>query len=152
MIFLKIKKDKIKLLIFYIFISLLIAYPFIFLTGIISRNIAFENHAKFNFSLHLLCVLNLFIVSYAVTIFLKKEFFLKKYFLDLTKVFFIFLASSIISSKIVSLLYRIIPSEIYFSNATQIIGLLLQIIIYYIAICFIFYFLDNKNNMRSEVR
>lgn len=147
MIFFKITKNKIKLLFFIYFISLLITYPFIFLTAIISRNIGFENYKKVNVIFHLLSYLKLFIVSYATILFLRKEFFIKKYFIDFIKVFFILFILGEISSKITTLFYKVFPSEIFLSNATQILGLILQIIISYIAVCFIVSFVDKKQTI-----
>ncbi|MFC1613197.1 hypothetical protein ACFL23_02580 [Patescibacteria group bacterium] len=144
MIFLKITKNKVKLLLFYFFISLLLSVPFAFLIAYINRTIGFEHYEKIKIIIYSLNILNLFIISYFVLAFLKKKLFFKKYFIELIKVFLIFFIAKKIHTLFLTLLYKTVRSEIYFSNAMQITGFILQVIIYYIAVCFVFKFCYKK--------
>lgn len=116
-----------------------------FPTTIIMRRLADEYQGQFsmrdmqsNIFIQFLEILNSFLVPYILVIFLKKEFFLKKYFTEFTKIFFIVFASSKLLTIIMTLLSQTLPPEIYFSNAMQQAGgFMLELIIFYIAVCFI---------------
>lgn len=146
--FLKITKNKVKLFFFFIFIIILFSCVSVFLTSIIARRAGLENFQEqiITFS-NFFGILYSLLVPYILLVFLKKKFFLKKYFTEFTKIFFIFYIARELIGIIPTLLYKILSIEIFLSNPIQVIGFISHFIIYYIAICFI----DKVDKVKVEI-
>ncbi|MFH1565058.1 MAG: hypothetical protein ABIC82_04390 [bacterium] len=135
--FLKITKSKIKLSFFFLLISFPFIYLSIFLTSIIVRRAGLDHfQEQMNIFTRFWGILSSCIIPYILLVFLKKEFFLKKYFTEFTKVFFVLFISDELAAIIPILFYKIFP-EIFLSNPVQITGFILKLIIFYITVCFI---------------
>lgn len=133
---LKITKNKIKLFqlfLFFILVNFALSFLFVFLIGAIIRIGGFEFFEKMSIIPDSLRALNLLIVSYLVLVFLKKKLFLKKYFKEFIEIFF----ALFILDKLFALVFSSIPLNIGSSVLIQASYLVLQIIIYCAAICFI---------------
>lgn len=137
---LKITKDKVKLFFVLLFSIFLLSYLSPILISIVVGKFRISRQAQVNLSqtsIEVLKILTLFFVPYTLVAFFKKSFSFKRDFSEFTKAFFIFYITQGIVSIIPFLLYKILPSKIYFSNTISFIALILQILAYYIAICFI---------------
>lgn len=130
---LKITKSKIKLFLFFILIDFVLSFLFVFLIGIITKIGGLEMREKMGIISHFLEALRLLIVSYLVLIFLKKEFFLKKYFKEFIEIFF----ALFVLDKLFALIFSLIPLNIGSSIFVQATYLVLHIIMYCAVICFI---------------
>lgn len=135
--FLKPTKSKVKLLLFFLFILFLFSLLSVFAVSAITKTSGPDRFPEqINIFNKFFGVLSSFFVPYAIFIFLKKNFSLKKDFTGFSKIFFIVYAARELVGIIPILIYKIFPGVI-FSNPAQIAGVGLQFIIYYIAICFI---------------
>lgn len=136
--FLKITKSKIKLFFFFLFIVFLFIYLSLFLTSIIVSRAGLDHfQEQMNIFTSFWGIFNSLFVPYITLVFLKKEFFWKKYFTEFTKVFFIVYMTQELFGIIKILIYKTFPPEIYLSNVVNTLYIILILIVYYIAICFI---------------
>lgn len=140
--FFRITKDKIKLFFFFLFITFLFSILAIFPLAIIARRAGPDGfQEQMNIFNKFFGILSSCIIPYLLLIFLKKEFFLKKYFTEFTKIFFIVFISRELVATIPILFYKnfseFILSNSIQSNIIQVMGIILELFIFYIAVCFI---------------
>lgn len=134
---LKITKNKIKIFLFFIFIYFISSILFVFLTAVITKIGGLEIREEMSAISHFLEAIRLLVVSYVVLVFLKKEFFLKKYFKELAGLFFALLIFSNLFALLSDLFYKIGLFKIDSSIIIQAPYFALQLFVYYIIICFI---------------
>lgn len=131
--FFKITGNRAKLFVLFLFAYFISAFLCNFLAILIIKGLTPQ--AQINIISWFFQILNLFIVSYILLAFIKKEFFIKKYSIDFIKVFLILFISEKLFAAILFLFYKFLTADIYFSNLMQIIGIIVAGVIYYIAIC-----------------
>lgn len=131
--FLKITRNRAKLFILFLFVYFISAFLCNFLASLIIKGLTPQ--AQIDIIIQFFQILNLFVVSYILLVFLKKEFFLKKYLIDFTKVFLILFISEKLSAATLFLSYKFLPVAIYFSNFMQLVGIIVVGLISYMAIC-----------------
>jgi len=135
--FLKITKNKIKLLAIFFIFYFLLNFLLNFIIGVFARNFGIEFYDKTRAFLYLPKLLILLIVSYAMLTFIKKSFLSKKYLKELAIIFLSLFTAERLSAAIPVAFSKVFSSEIYFSNTAQAASFILQLVIFYIAICFI---------------
>lgn len=134
---LKITRNKVKTFFFFMFVYLVFLVPFNLLAGIITKNFGWVLIEKIGVINSVLKVSRLFIVSYMTIVFIKKEFFLKKYLKELAVLFITLLISNKLFALFLGLSYKIGFLKVDSSIIMQVPYLVLQVVVYYMIICFL---------------
>ncbi len=133
---LKITKNKIEIFSLFLFVYIILSALSILLSGILMRNFGLELAEKMGIIQDVLKILKLFIVSYITIAFIKKEFFLKKYFKELARLFVVLFLSNVLFALLANLAYSIGLFKINSVSMVQLLHFDLQLVAYYVIICF----------------
>jgi len=133
---LKITKNKIEIFSLFLFVYIILSALSVLLSGILMRNFGLELAEKMGAINDVLKVSSLFIVSYITIAFIKKEFFLKKYFKELVRLFVVLFIVNVLFALLTNIAYSIGLFKIDSLSMAQILHFDLQLVAYYVIICF----------------